>query len=72
MILGECPYDDCAGPLMIPLADLPLPRFERHACDTCHRIIWTHHSRIDLWSMPEADFLLEYRVDDETKAVSRR
>lgn len=70
MIIGECPYVDCVEPLWIPIAD-NTPAFERHECEGCERAIWTLHSRIDPWSMTEADFLTEYEVDQGTKSVSR-
>lgn len=66
MIIGDCPYDDCDELLMIPIA----AGFERHACDGCGRIMWTRHSRLDPWSMTEAEFLANYDVDQETKRVT--
>lgn len=72
MILGSCPYDDCDGHLMIPIADGPLPRFERHDCEHCKRHIWTRHSRWDPWSQTETEFLIEWTVDPATKVVTRK
>lgn len=69
MIMGECAYDDCDHPLMLPISDPPGVRFERHDCEGCGRPMWTRHSRIDPWSMTEADFLASYKVDHEAKTI---
>lgn len=69
MILGTCPYEDCDHPLVLPISEPPGVRFERHECDGCDRVIWTRHSRIDPWSMTEADFLAAYEVDKATKSI---
>lgn len=71
MILGSCPYDDCDGPLMIPICDNP-PQFEKHECEECGRVIWTRHSRIDPWSMTEAEFLAAYDVDEIAHTIKER
>lgn len=70
MIIGSCPYEDCDGPLFLPLADDPLPRLEKHDCESCGRVIWTKHSRWNPWSMTEVEFLKEYAVDEETHIVT--
>jgi hypothetical protein len=70
MILGDCPYD-CGEPMLLPIAGYG-DQFERHECEGCGRVIWTHHSRIDPWSMTEADFLAAYDVDAETGQVLKR
>ena len=57
---------------MIPISEPPAVRFERHNCNECGRVIWTRHSRLDPWSMTEADFLSEYEVDDEAKTIRAR
>lgn len=71
MILGSCPYEDCDAPLTI-WSPMETPKFERHECEGCHRIIWTRHSRLDPWSSTEADFLNEYEVDEATKSITER
>jgi hypothetical protein len=69
MIIETCPYDDCKGRLWVACAETT-PAFERHDCETCARPIWTRHSRIDPWSMTEADFLEAYTVNDETRRIA--
>lgn len=71
MIIGDCPYEDCPEPLWIPMAD-ETPAFERRKCEGCHRVIWTYHSRLDPWSMTEADFLAKYDVNEDTKSIQER
>jgi len=70
MIIGSCPYEECDAPLFMPIADSL--GFQRHACEQCGGVIWTLHSRIDPWSMTEAEFLVEYDVDDERKTITPR
>lgn len=70
MILGGCPYDDCGYPMMLPLQEPG--HIERHSCEGCERVIWTHHSRVDPWSMTDAGFREEYEVDDEAKTFKKR
>ena len=71
MIFGDCPYDDCRGPMSIPIVER-VPSFERHRCTTCGRVIWTRHSRIDPWSMTEDKFLAGHVVDQTRKTIKRR
>lgn len=70
-IFGGCPYDDCNAPLVLP--DPPSGRrgFQPSECERCNRRIWSHLSRVNPWSMTEADFLTEYEVDEATKSVKR-
>lgn len=70
MIIGTCPYD-CGEPMVLPICDEPV-QFERHECEGCGGVIWTRHSRLDPWSMKEADFLSEYDVNQDTKVISLR
>lgn len=69
MIIGECPYDDCDGPLFIPIAD-ECPSFEKHDCETCKRIIWTYHSHWDPHSYTEEGFYKVYKVNEEAKTIA--
>ena len=69
MIMGACPYADCDEAFMIPIAER-VPSFERWECDRCGRVIWTHHSRFDPWSLTEADFLAAYQIDEATKRIT--
>ena len=68
MIIGSCPYADCDVAFMIPIAS----GYERWTCETCKRVIWTRHSRLDPWSMTEAEFLAAYNVDQATKQITKR
>jgi hypothetical protein len=72
VIIGDCPYEGCTGGVWLPIADMPLPKFQRHNCEECHRVIWTRHSRWYPWSMTEADFLANYEVDEATKQIRER
>ena len=72
MILGNCPYEDCDDALMIPIADLPLPRFQRHKCEECKRTIWTLHSRITPESYTEEGFKERFDVDEATKHITEK
>jgi hypothetical protein len=71
MIMGVCPYEDCDGPLWIPMA-AKTPAFQRHECETCKQVIWTRHSRLDPWSMTEMDFLDRYEVNEETMELTEK
>jgi hypothetical protein len=66
--MGDCPYEGCAGYVWLPIAE-NAPGYERHVCEECGGVIWTRHSRVDPWSMTEADFLAAYQVDEETHQV---
>lgn len=68
MIFGVCPHDGCAEPLALPIAS----GYERHLCGGCGGAIWTRHSRIDPWSMTEADFLATHEVDSVAKTIKPR
>jgi len=66
MIFGECPYEDCDGSHAIPLAsDAELPAFSKETCETCGRIFWLKHSRIDPVAYTEDAVL----VNEETRSV---
>ncbi len=67
MISGTCPYEGCGGMVWLPIADLPLPRYQKHDCEECGRVIWTKHSRLDPESWTEADF--PFVVDEEKKTL---
>ncbi|KKK47937.1 hypothetical protein LCGC14_3150140 [marine sediment metagenome] len=69
MIFGGCPYDGCDAPFGIPIQ---CTQFERHECETCGLVIWTKHSRINPWSMTEADFLEAYDVDPLAKTINKK
>ena len=68
MIIGSCPYADCDEPFMLPIAH----GYQRWACEKCQRVIWTRHSRLDPWSLTEAEFLAQYEVVEATKQIVKR
>jgi len=70
MILGTCPYPNCDQFMANPIADLPLPQYERLRCEHCGRVVWLKHSRIDPEAWTDEDFREAHDVDDETKAVT--
>ena len=76
MITGSCPYDDCDGGLFLPSPDQTeeqgIPMWQRHECETCHRVIWTYHSRLDPHSYTEAGFLARYTVDEERNEIRKK
>ena len=72
MIIGTCPYEGCEGRVWEAIADLPLPKYQKHTCEECKRVIWTKHSRIDPCSWTEENFLKEYRVNKKTKVIELR
>lgn len=72
MIIGDCPYDGCDGRVWLPIADLPLPQFEKHPCESCGRNIWTKHSRADPCSWTEEGFAEEFIIDEETKKITEK
>ncbi len=51
MIMGECPH--CDAPQWNPIADVPLPVYEKIECPDCGETYWLKHSRIDPVSYPE-------------------
>lgn len=72
MIIGTCPYDGCNGSVWLPIADLPLPRYEKHVCDECKRVIWTKHSRWDPCLWTDEGFHETFIVDEKTKKIEER
>ena len=73
MILGECPYDDCATSFMLEIPEhVALPAFAPWECDSCVRVIWTRYSRINPASWTEAGFHAEWDVDEATKRITAR
>lgn len=70
MIIGECPYGDCEGSLFIPSPDGKLPIMEKHNCESCKRVIWIKHSRVDPQSWTDEDFYKVFSVDEETKIIT--
>ncbi len=71
MIIGSCPYPDCNAPLFLPIAG-NCPQWEKHKCETCKRVIWTYHSRIDPVSYAEDDFLEKYDVNETIKQITAK
>lgn len=72
MIIGQCPYQDCDGYHMIPVADGKLPIFEKLTCKDCHRKYWLLHSRINPQGFTLEEFAAEFDVNEETKVIKRR
>ena len=50
---------------MIPIAPLPLPRFQKYVCPECKTLQWIYHSRLDPKTYPDS----EIEVDEKTKTV---
>lgn len=69
MIMGNCPYPGCDGPLLVPIGD-GAGSLLCHECRVCARPIWTYLSRVDPWSMTDEDFRREYVVNEETKQIT--
>lgn len=70
MIIGECPYEGCKGPVFLHLQEgRPI---QRHTCVDCKRHIWTLHSRFEPKSWTEEAFNLQFIVDEETKTIRER
>ena len=63
MILHNCIKCDYFE--MIPIAPLPLPRFQKYVCPNCKTLQWIYHSRIDPKTYPDSDI----EVDEKTKIV---
>jgi hypothetical protein len=70
MIFGNCPYEDCDADFTTSMGESP--RFEKHSCEKCGRVIWTLHSRIQPESYTQEGFALKYDVDEETKHITER
>jgi hypothetical protein len=66
--MGDCPYDDCDGFLMLAVPERT-PAYARVECPTCRRPVWYRFSRIDPEAWTEADFLATHEVDAATKTV---
>lgn len=62
MISGSCPYKGCEGRVWEAIADLPLPKYQKHKCEECKRIIWTKHSRVDPCSWTSQGFHSQFKV----------
>lgn len=73
MITGTCPYKGCSGMVWTSTPEgMELPKYERHLCEECKRVIWTKHSRVDPCSWTERNFLKKYRVNKKTKMIEER
>lgn len=73
MISGDCPYDDCDGPIhLFPPDDLKCPAWAKHTCETCGRVFWEHYSRWNPYALTEDDFNATYTINEETKKLTPR
>ena len=70
MIIGDCPYDDCDGHVWEPIGQAGAWR--PHPCETCHRMMWTYHSRIEPLSLTDAAFREKFLVDEQTHTIRER
>ena len=64
MILHNC--IKCDDLQLIPIAPLPLPRFQRYKCPKCKTVQWIKHSRIN----PETYSEDMINVDEKNKIVT--
>lgn len=64
-------YPCCDGPLLIPMPD-QTPAFRPETCPHCGAKVWHHLSRVDPWSMTEADFLTKYEVNETAKSIKAK
>ena len=71
MNLGNCPYDDCDGFMMLEVPERT-PCYAEVDCDDCGRVVWYRFSRIDPEAWTEAGFLATHGIDRETGRVVRR
>ena len=71
MITSECPYDDCKGYHMIPIAPR-CPAFSKETCEDCGREYWMKHSRIDPEAMTPDEFDRRYIVDEYKRSIVNR
>jgi hypothetical protein len=70
MILGECPYGDCDGFMLTPIADRY--GFSQEKCPDCNRVVWIEHTRIGPSAYTDEGFREAFDVDDEKKTIKRR
>ena len=68
MMLGE--YPCCGEPLMIGVPETT-PAFAKENCPNCGAVVWHKFSRVDPESWIEKAFLAAFKVDDETKTITR-
>ncbi len=70
MIMGACPY--CDAGMMNPIADLPLPKFQKLITECCGKTIWLRHSRVDPQAFTDEDFKNKFIVNEETREISKK
>lgn len=71
MNIGDCPYDDCNGVLVVEVPERT-PVYERLECPTCGRGLWYRLSRLNPEAWTAADFEAEHEIDEETMTIKRR
>lgn len=69
MIFGD--YPCCKGDLCIAVP-ANAPGWVREECPHCKAPVWHYLSRLDPYSLTEADFLEKYEVDEATKSARLR
>jgi hypothetical protein len=71
--MGDCPYDGCSGSVWIVEPE-PFDRvfYHRTECEECGGATWTRLSRVESWSITEAEFLERFKVDEEAKTIEER
>lgn len=70
MIMGGCPYTGCEGFMMTPIADQY--GFSKEKCPDCGRVVWVEHTRIGPVAYTDESFRETFKVDDETKTITRK
>jgi antitoxin component HigA of HigAB toxin-antitoxin module len=70
MIIGDCPY--CNASMSNPVADLPLPRWEKLTAECCRKTVWLFHSRVNPKAYTEEGFAKDFDIDEATKSIKRR
>lgn len=68
MIIGT--YPCCDAPFVFETPqDRRLPAFIKESCPHCGTVVWHKLSRVDPTSWTEADFLLQFTVDEATREI---
>lgn len=71
MIIGPCPYENCTGSHMVPIAP-KCPVFSKEICEECGREYWLYHSRFIPESLTPEEFVKRFDCNEETMQITDR
>lgn len=70
MIFGDCPYENCKGTHALASPEVT-PKFGKETCEECKRQFWLYYSRFEPKAYTLEDFAKEFKVDEETRHITK-